>query len=218
MRIRLLLVMLLQRSERTSGPAVRPDKQQELLGQRGGTTTVGRQTAPVASVMARGYIQLGGPQERFMPIKGLVYVSEASDELRGDVLGLRGGRLDALADDALRFNRDAGVSGVLLFDGTRFLQYLEGPADGVDVAFSRVLGASSHHDVIELHRGTVADRRLPYWPMRWLPVEVKELTEIAVADWAGFKVRGDGEALNATAIDRMLFMVSKRALIGGNRL
>jgi len=149
-----------------------------------------------------------------MPIRAVVYVSEASEQLRGDVLGLRTSKLQELTDDAARFNRDAGVSGVLLFDGMRFLQYLEGPADGLDVAFSRVLGASSHRDVIELQRGTIADRRLPYWPMRWLPVEVKELSEVAVSDWAGFKVRGDGEALNATAIDRLLFHVSRRALLG----
>ncbi|WP_329913731.1 BLUF domain-containing protein [Stenotrophomonas sp. SMYL86] len=149
-----------------------------------------------------------------MPIRAVVYVSEASDTLRGDLLGLRSGKLQELVDDATRFNRDAGVSGVLLFDGTRFLQYLEGPPDGVDVALSRALGASSHHDVIELQRGSVTDRRLPYWPMRWLPVEVKELTEVAVSDWGGFKVRGDGEALNATAIDRLIFLVSRRALVG----
>ena len=149
-----------------------------------------------------------------MPIRAVVYVSEASDALRGDLLGLRSGKLQELVDDATRFNRDAGVSGVLLFDGTRFVQYLEGPPDGLDVVFSRVLGASSHHDLIELQSGTIMDRRLPYWPMRWLPVEVKELSEVAVGDWAGFKVRGDGESLNATAIDRLLFLVSRRALVG----
>ena len=127
-----------------------------------------------------------------MPIRAVVYVSEASDALRGDLLGLRSGKLQELVDDATRFNRDAGVSGVLLFDGTRFLQYMEGPPDGLDVVFSRVLGASSHHDLIELQRGTITDRRLPYWPMRWLPVEVQELSEVAEGDWAGFKVRGDG--------------------------
>lgn len=65
-----------------------------------------------------------------MPIRAVVYVSEASDALRGDLLGLRSGKLQELVDDATRFNRDAGVSGVLLFDGTRFLQYMEGPRTG----------------------------------------------------------------------------------------
>ncbi len=62
------------------------------------------------------------------------------------------GKLQELVDDATRFNRDAGVSGVLLFDGT-LPPILGGPPDGLDVVFSRVLGASSHHDLIELQRG-----------------------------------------------------------------
>ncbi|MDI9271821.1 BLUF domain-containing protein [Stenotrophomonas sp. PFBMAA-4] len=144
----------------------------------------------------------------------MVYVSEVSDTLRGDLLGLRSGKFQELADDATRFNRDVGVSGFLLFDDIRFLQYLESPPDGVDVALSRVLGASSHHHVIELQRGTVADRRVPYWLMRWLPVEVKDLTEVAMSAWGGFKVRDDGKALKATAIDRLIFLVSRRALRG----
>ena len=142
-----------------------------------------------------------------MPLRAIAYVSEATRNLTAE-------RLQQLVADAMLFNESVDVTGVLLFDGTRFLQYMEGPPDGLDVAFSRVLGASSHHDLIELQRGTIKDRRLPYWPMRWLPVEVKELSEVAVGDWAGFKVRGDGEALNATAIDRLLFLVSRRALVG----
>lgn len=150
---------------------------------------------------------------RAMPIRAVVYVSEASDLLMGDKLGLRGSKLDDLVDDAARFNRDAGVSGILLFDGERFLQYLEGPSDGLDVAYSRVLGASSHHHVLELQRSTVSDRRLPFWPMKWLPVEPSELTSTALGDWAGFKMRGDGEAMNATAMDRLLLLVSRGAAL-----
>ncbi|SDK70780.1 BLUF domain-containing protein [Stenotrophomonas pavanii] len=152
-----------------------------------------------------------------MPIRAVVYISEASDPPMGDKLGLRAAKLDDLVDDAVRFNRGAGVSGVLLFDGERFLQYLEGPSDGLDVAYSRVLGASSHHHIQELQRGTVADRRLPFWPMKWLPVEASELTSTALADWVGFKVRGDGEAMNATAMDRFLLLVSRSAGLDRSR-
>lgn len=67
--------------------------------------------------------------------------------------------------DAARFNTSAGVSGVTLYDGRRFLAYMEGPPDGLDVAFSRAAGASSHGELIELARGRVGLRRLPYWPM-----------------------------------------------------
>ncbi|MBW8775888.1 MAG: BLUF domain-containing protein [Stenotrophomonas sp.] len=54
-----------------------------------------------------------------MPNRAIVYVSEA-------VPGFTSERLKTLMEDAARFNRSAGVTGVLLFDGRHFLQYMEG--------------------------------------------------------------------------------------------
>ena len=133
-----------------------------------------------------------------MPIRAVAYISEAGPAVAGDRLGLGSGKLDALVDDAARFNRDAGVTGVLLFDGLRFLQYMERPEDGLSVAYSRVLGASSHMGLIELQRGRVGSRRLPFWPMRWLPMQPEELQRLARADWTGFAQRsGDAKASEA---------------------
>jgi len=142
-----------------------------------------------------------------MPIRAVVYASEAGPAIAGDKLGLGSGKLDAIVDDACRFNRDAGVTGVLLFDGERFLQYMEGPEDGLLVAYSRVLGASSHSGLVELQRGRAGQRRLPFWPMRWLPVEPDQLRTLARADWTGFKQRGEAEADNATAMDLLAALV-----------
>lgn len=142
-----------------------------------------------------------------MPINAITYMSEASPAVYAVSLETRGQVLDRVVDDAARFNRDAGVSGVLLFDGRRFLQYMEGPMDGLRVAYSRVVGASSHHELVELQRGRVGKRRVPFWPMRWLPVEAETLTRLACSDWVGFKQRGDHEALNATAMDRLVALI-----------
>lgn len=76
------------------------------------------------------------------------------------------GRLVELIADAERFNRQAGVTGVTLYDGARFLSYLEGPPDGLRVAYARASEARSHLNFIELARGRVSQRRLPRWPMR----------------------------------------------------
>ncbi|WP_164227268.1 BLUF domain-containing protein [Stenotrophomonas maltophilia] len=147
-----------------------------------------------------------------MPIRAVVYVSSAGEEIAGDKLGLSNGKLDQIVDDAARFNRNAGVTGVLLFDGERFLQYLEGPEDGLSVAYSRVLGASSHNGIVELQRGRVGQRRLPFWPMRWLPVEPDELRRLARADWTRFNQRGDPEDVNATAMDLLAAFVTPFAI------
>lgn len=142
-----------------------------------------------------------------MPIRAVVYVSSAGAEIAGDKLGLSNGKLHQIVYDAARFNRNAGVSGVLLFDGERFLQYLEGPEDGLSVAYSRVLGASRHNEIVELQRGRVGQRRLPFWPMKWLPVEPEELRRLAHADWTRFNQRGDAEDPNPTAMDLLAGLV-----------
>ncbi|WP_445683787.1 BLUF domain-containing protein [Stenotrophomonas pavanii] len=147
-----------------------------------------------------------------MPIRAVVYVSGAGEGVAGDKLGLSSGKLDQIVDDAAWFNRTAGVTGVLLFDGERFLQYLEGPEDGLSVAYSRVLGASSHDGIVELQRGRVGQRRLPFWPMKWLPVEPRELKRLAHADWTRFNQRGDADDANATAMDLLALLVEPYAI------
>ncbi|HGM4786648.1 TPA: BLUF domain-containing protein [Stenotrophomonas maltophilia] len=147
-----------------------------------------------------------------MPIRAVVYVSGAGEGIAGDKLGLSSGKLDQIVDDAAWFNLTAGVTGVLLFDGERFLQYLEGPEDGLSVAYSRVLGASSHNGIVELQRGRVAQRRLPFWPMRWLPVDPEELRRLAHADWTRFNQRGDAEHANPAAMDLLAALVEPFAI------
>ncbi|WP_439448198.1 hypothetical protein [Stenotrophomonas sp. ATs4] len=84
---------------------------------------------------------------------------------------------------------------------------MEGPADGLDVAFSRVTGAGSHTHLIELARGRVGQRRLPFWPMRCLSVTADELRVISCADWTRFIQRAATEQADDTAMDKLLLIV-----------
>ncbi|VVE60935.1 hypothetical protein PCA31118_00406 [Pandoraea captiosa] len=47
------------------------------------------------------------------------------------------------------FNETHGVTGVLLYDGATFYQYIEGPASAVSDARERI-EASRHHDAIQV--------------------------------------------------------------------
>jgi len=114
-----------------------------------------------------------------MPVHAVAYYSDASGPLSEE-------RLDALVDDAARFNGLTGVTGVLLFDGTRFLQYFEGPEDGVDAVHERVRQARSHHRIVALGEGCVARRCFPWWTMRWLGVEPDFMQSLLTADWQAF--------------------------------
>lgn len=117
-----------------------------------------------------------------MPIHAIAYTSEA-------VPGFDLYAADDLARGAAEFNMQAGVTGLLLFDGARFLQYLEGPEDGIAVAYSRVQNSKRHTRIVELGKAHTGRRHFPYWAMRMLPSEPVELSAAADKDWSNFVVR-----------------------------
>ncbi|ARQ89752.1 MULTISPECIES: BLUF domain-containing protein [Stenotrophomonas] len=129
-----------------------------------------------------------------MPLRAIAYVSRALPELSVD-------RLQALVEDAARFNKLAGVTGVLLHDGDRFLQYIEGPPDGIDSVYERILQAGSHIDIIELARGRLGQRQFPYWSMRALPVDATLLRQLSSSDWSGFSRALQGDRSAPTPVD-----------------
>eukprot|EP01092_Planopodium_desertum_P009479 TRINITY_DN40613_c0_g4_i2.p2 TRINITY_DN40613_c0_g4~~TRINITY_DN40613_c0_g4_i2.p2 ORF type:complete len:143 (+),score=56.48 TRINITY_DN40613_c0_g4_i2:207-635(+) len=135
-----------------------------------------------------------------MPLRAIAYVSQAKPDLSAE-------RLQMLVEDAARFNKLAGVTGVLLNDGERFLQYIEGPPDGIDSVYERILQASSHVDIVELARGRVGQRQFPYWAMRELPVDAALLRQLSAGDWSGFARTVNGDGALFTAVDLLTEVV-----------
>ncbi len=82
----------------------------------------------------QGAIYIGG---HGMTLHALVYFSQA-------VPGLTIDQIDDLTRDAAAHNQIAGVTGILFTDGNRFLQYIEGPEDGLNLTYSRILNSRSH--------------------------------------------------------------------------
>lgn len=117
-----------------------------------------------------------------MPIQAIAYSSVA-------VGGFDVTAAEALAINASVFNKQAGVTGVLLFDGARFLQYIEGPEDGLSVVYSRIVNARSHSNLIELGRGRSSRRNFHYWSMRLVTVDRTQLDHVAHQDWSCFALR-----------------------------
>lgn len=114
-----------------------------------------------------------------MALHAFAYVSTARE-------GLDVPELDALLADATLFNRMAGVTGVLMFDGSRFLQYIEGPRDGVASVHARILNARRHGSIKELAAGELQARWFPRWTMANCMVEPGVLDSIVAAPWHGF--------------------------------
>jgi len=142
-----------------------------------------------------------------MPLRAIAYVSQAKPDLSDQ-------RLRTLVEDAARFNKLAGVTGVLLHDGQRFLQYIEGPPDGIDSVYERILQAGSHVDIVELARSRLGQRQFPYWAMRALPVDAAMLRQLSAGDWSGFSRTLQGDRAQPTAVD-LLTEVVRPALSAG---
>jgi hypothetical protein len=132
-----------------------------------------------------------------MTLHAFAYVSDA-------VEGIGAADIDRILAEASSFNRVAGVTGVLMFDGLRFLQYLEGPDDGVNSAAQRVLNARSHRRIVELARGEVATRHFPRWTMASARIEPDVMREIVDAEWNGFRAAAPVDGQRRVGFARLL--------------
>lgn len=132
-----------------------------------------------------------------MALRAFAYVSEA-------VEGIDGTGIDRILAEASSFNRVAGVTGVLMFDGRRFLQYIEGPDDGVAPVEQRVINARSHRQVRELARGEVATRHFPRWTMASARIEPEVMNAVVDADWDGFSAAAPVDGQRRVGFARLL--------------
>lgn len=64
-------------------------------------------------------------------------------------------------------NEGCGITGLLLFDGTRFIQALEGPNSSVRATMARI-ASDPRHDMIQYASDRmVAERQFGLWSMQW---------------------------------------------------
>lgn len=67
--------------------------------------------------------------------------------------------LDKIVQKANKNNQLIGVTGILLFNGTHFLQVLEGPEQAVSTLYEHICRDPRHHNVVELMRDYAPFRR-----------------------------------------------------------
>lgn len=77
-------------------------------------------------------------------------------------------------------NAQDGITGLLVFDGLRFCQHLEGPRDAVRALMTRLEADPRHVEMMVLYEGRLAERRYPRFEIGLAEVEEREdLAEIA---------------------------------------
>lgn len=88
----------------------------------------------------------------------LIYISTAA----GDVSAAE---RDAILRVSQRNNARDGITGVLLFNGRRFLQALEGEQRLVQAAYDRIKADTRHRAIVLLSTRDIAAREFGEWAM-----------------------------------------------------
>lgn len=79
--------------------------------------------------------------------------------------GLSPEEVDLILASSRRNNRRDAISGLLVYDGVRFLQALEGEREAVEAAFLRIKADVRHRAVVVLSSREVMDREFGDWDM-----------------------------------------------------
>lgn len=94
----------------------------------------------------------------------VLYVSTLAPEQSLSVVAEVAGR-------ARQTNAELGVTGLLIFDGQRFCQQLEGPQKAVLKLIERIRNDPRHVNVEVLHHGPLAGRRFQQFTLAFSTVE-----------------------------------------------
>ena len=106
------------------------------------------------------------------PLIHLIYASVAVDELPAVDLA------ELLGKARLRNQRD-GITGMLLYADRSFFQVLEGEADAIDAAFSRIARDPRHRGVVTIIRERIPRRAFAAWTMGYVADTAADVAALA---------------------------------------
>ncbi len=91
--------------------------------------------------------------------------------------------LECLLRSARQFNASQDVTGVLLHHNGGFLQFLEGPRQGIERVYARIRTCRLHTDLFELLDGPAEERLFPEWQMGSTGVPESTMLSLRDASW-----------------------------------
>lgn len=99
-------------------------------------------------------------------LDSLVYVSSAVRLLSHE-------EIDYLLRRARERNKEYGVTGILLYIGGNFMQYIEGPQDNLDIIYKIIQEDEQHNGIILVSRETIESRQFGDWAMAYRTRDVE---------------------------------------------
>ncbi|MBH1484910.1 BLUF domain-containing protein [Stenotrophomonas maltophilia] len=138
-----------------------------------------------------------------MPKCAMVFLSAAVEDIGEERLAevIVGGR---------QFNANCGSHGIVCFDGSRFLIYLEGAASAVAASCVYTESVTFHAEIVELARGSIQQLRFPAHALLFLPVSEAEMKGLMRSDWVNFSQRFGGRFVPETGMERLAELVNSR--------
>jgi Sensors of blue-light using FAD len=101
----------------------------------------------------------------------IVYTSTAS-------VGFGKAELTELLKGSVRRNKQAGITGLLLYKDGMFMQALEGEDEAVLMLFEKICRDSRHHHIIPLLREPIKRRNFPNFSMAFRDLNVLETRKL----------------------------------------
>ena len=92
-------------------------------------------------------------------------------------------QIDALLLSARSFNKEHGITGVLLCHKNTFFQFIEGSPESINLVYQRIKSASLHHNLLELSNISSDKRYFENWSMGFCFIPKSEMQELAQAEW-----------------------------------
>ncbi|WP_025984332.1 BLUF domain-containing protein [Xanthomonas phaseoli] len=110
------------------------------------------------------------------PLHAIAYVSEVR---RPWTLA----EVDRLLVSSSALNAQNAITGVLLYDGRRFFQYIEGSPTHLRDTYDRIKRSSRHDLVAELYSDQITERYFPQWQMACRKVLPGSIVEVSAQRW-----------------------------------
>jgi hypothetical protein len=108
--------------------------------------------------------------------------------------------IDRILNSCEKNNEGIGITGVLLYSATNFIQYIEGDYKTIISLYDRIKTDPRHKNVVLIASAPIQDRSFPSWHMGARKIDMSGVefkTEISAEDQVIFQTILSGKALAA---------------------
>ncbi len=112
--------------------------------------------------------------------------------------------LDRLLMDSRSFNSQRGVTGVLLFGGNQFIQYIEGLPTDIEHVYGRIRRSALHSDLVELEKRRIPQRLFRHWFMGFRDAPRSVIQQLSQEQWTREAPRAEDHSAASSGMRQLM--------------